>query len=635
MSVNIDLRYKTAKHKKLLDALMARIAPARQEIEADRKQDFQRHDELYDAYIRETDQDKIRKQRVDDGDPDYYTVVVPQSYAALLTAHTYWTSVFLTRSPVLQYTARHGEPQMKVQATEAIMDYQMMVGKMLGPMYQWFHDAPKYGYSVLYDCWEKDIIQMSRIEEREVTFFGIPAIPPRTKKTKVTEQHVRYLGNKVFNVHPAHFWPDWRVPLVDYQKGEFVARYVELSWNALVKGKAQGQYFNLDAVKNYQAHYTRDKFRDEGATVDLPAENTLTGMYDINSVDMQTGAEIIIELIPKDWELGKSEYPEKWVFTIIQDAIIIEARPFTRAHGEFPVTVLPMDQDAYSAYSKSILDRLKPMNDAVTWLMNQHFFAVRNSLGNNFIYDPSRVVTKDLTRRGTSKLIRLKESAYGTDIRSVISQLPVTDVTGNHMRDMEGVANIMQRIFGINDNLMGQVHPGGRKTATEVRTSSTFGVNRLKTTAEYWSAVGFTPLSQRLLLNTQQLYDREQQFKIAGGLATDAQFIDVNSSTLSGAFDFVPVDGTMPIDRYAQANLWKEIIFGASKIPQIGQKYDLGGMFAWMAQLSGMKNIKQFEIQIMPDGQVENEFDKGNMVRAQNLEGPTEPGQIPGMGATG
>jgi hypothetical protein len=103
-------------------------------------------------------------------------------------------------------------------------------------------------------------------------------------------------------------------------------------------------------------------------------------------------------------------------------------------------------------------------------------------------------------------------------------------------------------------------------------------------------------------------------------------------------YDFVPVDGTMPIDRYAQANLWRETLMGAAKIPQIAGRYDIGRMFGWMAQLAGLKNIKQFEIQVQPDAAVMQGMQRGNMV-PMSKETPeslasVEPGQIPGMGRT-
>jgi len=34
------------------------------------------------------------------------------------------------------------------------------------------------------------------------------------------------------------------------------------------------------------------------------------------------------------------------------------------------------------------------------------------------------------------------------------------------------------------------------------------------------------------------------------------------------------------------------------------QQYDVAGIFSWMAQLAGLKNISQFRIQVQPDDAV-------------------------------
>lgn len=93
----------------------------------------------------------------------------------------------------------------------------------------------------------------------------------------------------------------------------------------------------------------------------------------------------------------------------------------------------------------------------------------------------------------------------------------------------------------------------------------------------------------------------------------------------------MPVDGALPIDRMAQANLWKEILAGLTRMPpQIMQTYDVAKIFAWTASLGGLKNINQFKIQLLPDGQLANQAQAGNVIPMpqRQLPGPaTAPGQ--------
>jgi len=52
-----------------------------------------------------------------------------------------------------------------------------------------------------------------------------------------------------------------------------------------------------------------------------------------------------------------------------------------------------------------------------------------------------------------------------------------------------------------------------------------------------------------------------------------------------------------------------------------------------VAQLGGLKNINRFRIQVVPDGMMQQEMQRGNVVPMRT--NPSEPGQIPGMGPTG
>jgi hypothetical protein len=191
---------------------------------------------------------------------------------------------------------------------------------------------------------------------------------------------------------------------------------------------------------------------------------------------------------------------------------------------------------------------------------------------------------------------------------------------------------IGERTLGVNDQIMGSLNTGsGRKTATEVRSSTSFGVNRMKTMCEYMSASGFSPHSQKLVQSSQQFYDASQKLRRVGSFAMDAgeAFLNVSPEDIAGFFDFVPVDGTLPVDRMAQANLWKELMANIQRMPpQIAQSYDWGKMFGWVASLSGLKNISQFRIQVAPDAMLQQQAQMGNVI-------PMQRPQIPGPGLAG
>jgi hypothetical protein len=195
-----------------------------------------------------------------------------------------------------------------------------------------------------------------------------------------------------------------------------------------------------------------------------------------------------------------------------------------------------------------------------------------------------------------------------------------------------------QRVTGVVDNLMGMVNTSGRKTATEVRTSTGFSTNRLKTPAEYASACGWSPLSQMMLQNTQQLYDMEQKFKIAGTLNFDGQdpniqngAIQISPEDIAGFYDFVPVDGTAPIDRLAQATFWKELLVQLGQAPQVAMEWDIGGMLAHAMKLTGERNIDRFRINIAPDQKLAAMAQQGNAIPVGGKSGGTPPAAVGGI----
>ena len=333
------------------------------------------------------------------------------------------------------------------------------------------------------------------------------------------------------------------------------------------------------------------------------------------------------------------------MFSVTADfGLVFGAQPLGALHNKFPFHVLEFEPEAYGLINRGIPEIIEPIQTTMDWLINSHFYNVRKVMNDQFVVDPSRVVMKDLLDPLPGNLIRLRPSAYNTDTRTAINQLQVTDVTQNHLRDIQLMLALGERTLGVSDQILGALSGGGRKTATEVRAASTFGISRLKTVSEYFSSMGWAPLAQMMVQNSQQYYDADKKFRIVGDLVQEAgqQFIQVNPESITGFFDFIPVDGTLPVDRMAQANLWTQMFAQIQKMPQVAQQYDLGRIFAWVAQLAGLKNINQFKIQIQPDGVLEQQAQQGNVVAGPGArpprptaEGqPGPPTQIPNIGNT-
>ena len=636
------LKYGEPLHRKIADALRNRLRLSEGKMRS-RYTQMAQNEELFQAYIPERDVDALRRlNRESNGVPEYRTIEIPHSYAVLMTAHTYFSSVFLSRNPVLQLMARHGEPEMRRAAIETLLAYQVSIGQMLVPLYIWLLDPGKYGYGVIGHHWDSDTVRVRTFQEVPVTFMGVP-IGNKTKTQEVVEEVPGYEGNRVFNVRPQDFFPDPRVALAHFQKGEFCARYSEVPWNEIYEGQSTGRYFNYPTLLRMKQ--TKEVSQDAGQinrdtggrTTELPGSQAEEAGYDV-PVGFVKGHEIFMKLVPKDWRLGSGDKQEIWVFNITSNGVIFGAMPLGELHGKFPFDVLLDEVDGYTITPHSTLERCKPLNDVLTWLINTHFYNVRAAMNNQLVVDPSMIVMKDAENPDPGKLIRLKPEAYGKDVRTAITQLQVMDVTRTHIGgDLNVIIDFLARMTGTSDNIMGMINSGGRKTATEVRQSTSFGVNRLKTMCEWHSAVGWAPFTQKLVQSTQQHYRSEKQFRIVGDLAQfSPNLTRVTPADIAGFFDYEPVDGTLPVDRFAQANLWQMIMGQMKEYPQIMATYDIAKIFAWVAQLAGIKNMTQFRL--IPNGTVGPQVQSGNVVplsAAMKETNLNEPGQVPNLGATG
>lgn len=655
-SLTLDINPQSSLHCMIADACRERVLSSKRSYDAKHTK-WREAEDAAMAFIPEKDIDAIRRgKRDNEGIPQYTTIYIPYSYGILMTSHTYWTTVFLSRNPVLQFSGRHGESEKQTQALEALMSYQVDVGRMLVPWYVWLYDVGKYGCGILGTYWEEEFANVSSIEEQEETYFGGMLKTGKKKKVKITKRIKGYEGNKNYNVRPYDFLPDPRVTLADFQKGEFCAVFRKIGWNDVLRRAELGYYTNVDMLKPSKNKQSYDQGEQGSPRIERPGENLPSNpefLDNRNGKQTQGNStvsayELYIDLIPQDWGLGKGNLPEKWVFTITTDyKLVFGAQPLGANHDKFPFNVLVLEPEAYGILPRGMPEILKPIQDAVNWLINSHFYSVRKILNGQYIVDPSRIAISDMLDPEQGGLIRLKPAGYGTIPAEAVQQLNAVDVTQNHLRDINVMYEMGQRAVGVNDQLMGVLQNSGRKTATEVRSASTFGINRLKTNAEFFSAMGFAPMAQMMVQNAQQYYNSDMKFRIVGDLAQEAgaNFMQITPEQITGFYDFVPVDGTLPIDRFAQANLWKELLLSLKQLPDIGLQYDIGRIFAWTAQLGGLKNIQQFKLQ----PQIASPQDLAIAVNAGNLVplggggggmpgemgNMNEPAQIPMMGATG
>jgi hypothetical protein len=571
------------------------------------------------AYLPESEEDAVRRSnREVQGGQSYVTIQIPYSYALLMAAHTYMTAVFFARSPVHQFAGRHGESEQQCTALEALISYQVETGEHLVPYYIWLYDMAKYGVGILGNYWCDEVVQYSSIQMQQVGGDpNDPTIPSKIEKLQQTLQGPGFSGNRVYNVSPFDFGHDPHFPIGRFQHGEYCFVRKVLGWNEIVRRKAQGYYTNVDSIP--QKTPTTAQINESESSLKRPERPGVMdtgedGQKHPTSVEVY---EVYVELIQKEWKLGDSDFPEKWVFTILADfSLILGVEPVGSAHGKFPFDIGQQEIEGYGLFPRGLPEIARPLQNTMDWLINTHFFNVRAALNNQFIIDPSKIVVDDAEDGGPGFIYSLRPEAYGSDVKSFFYQIPVQDMTRDHMKDLQSLQQLGEIVFGVNEQMFGGLGNAGRKTATEIRTSTGFGVNRLKTSTEFISAQAMSPLSQKLVQNSQQFYDAPLKLKIVGDLAQMAgpQFLQVTPEMIAGFYDFVPVDGALPIDRMAMATLWQTLMSNMGKIPGLLQQFDISKIFTHVAQIMGIRNVNQFRIQVLPDQQLQQQAAAGNVI---------------------
>lgn len=637
MSVNIEVKPGTELHATLVKEIKARESFSFQEI-SKRVPAWEKADKRYRMYEKKKAA-TTAEQQTNPKEEDLAQIYISYDYALLLTAYTYVCSVFLSRDPVFQFMGRHGEDEMQVQAVETIMAYQMDAGRNKHPLYTWILDACRYGSGIVWVDWESRKRLITRFEDVPETVDGI-AVEGKFKTQRTQERKTIYEGNRIFNVRPYDFRPDPRVPMSRVQDGEFCGFFSEISKADLINGSRDGTYINVEEVlkKQFSTTSEGDNMWSQYTDPDgrEPAKFDSISQAKMGNDAFRNLLTMVIEIVPKEWGVDESTTPEKWIFTLCNNTTIIQARPLALDHCMFPCSVMEWEPDGYAFSARGLLEILDPLTRLLSWMFNTHVFNVRKAINNIIFADPSRIVMKDLEKAGGGGIVRLKPEAYGSSVTNSVHQLQVQDVTRQHMQEASTVMSLMQITGGVNENLMGEV-PTKRMTGTEARTSSSAAVIRLRTMCEYNSAQAWQPLSEMLLLNSQQYYTKAQKLRIAGdSLQQEYQerFMEVTPELIAGTFDFIPVDGTMPIDRFAQANLYKEFLVGIQQMPpQVAQGFDTAKLFAFALRMAGIKNVDQFKVTVLQPGQVPppgaTEVDPAGMGGDPNAGTRTAEGVIP------
>jgi hypothetical protein len=101
----------------------------------------------------------------------------------------------------------------------------------------------------------------------------------------------------------------------------------------------------------------------------------------------------------------------------------------------------------------------------------------------------------------------------------------------------------------------------------------------------------------------------------------------ITPGSVVGDFNYPIHDGTLPLDKVAMLDVWKEIFAAVLADPGIRQAYDVNKMFEFIAELGGARNIQAMRVQTQPMGQatIDGQVQAGNMLPLPKPNGGMGP----------
>jgi len=625
-------------HTKILDKLIARRDYSVEHCE-ERYEEWDRVRKHLKLYI-----DLKAKARLGDKTSDesarempfQRSVAIPVSYANLHVLLTQMSSIFTARNPMIQLSGRGPEDVFRAKMMEVLLAYDNQQTKAFSALYSMFQDALAFGTGITYDSWE--IESGAKFEYQPLAVPGVPAELLTAYLGPLAYTPIRTIGvrreyNRWKPVDPYKFRPDPRVAFWNLQDGEFCGHAYEVGYNALKKKEAPfGPYFNLSHIPKFAKNMDS---RHEKRGTDGMNESSFNLMSRDEKDRGYFAAEtMVVELIPKDWGISDDDFPMKYVFTWIDDEVIIRAHELPNVHQQFPYSVAESDPDFHSTWSPGIIELIEPMQRYINWLFNSHIENITSVLNNQWVYSPRFIERNDLEYGGPGEHIRLKNEAVEmmlsgeiADVRQFFFQVPIQDVTGpSYMNAVQYLYQMVQLLSGANDPMSGIQLPTER-SATEIHTITAKASDRLAILAKLSDENAIQPLIQRSILNRQQFTQMAQYYRILGEFAQEygMDSIFVEMQDLQGEFDYIPISGIMPEDPARSAQAWSQIMASAAQNPALqqpgpdGRQLDFRKVFDTIAQKMGITNIGRYymDVQVVPDEEAMAQEQAGNFLPVQ------------------
>jgi hypothetical protein len=605
-----NLRPGSEQHQRLLTDILRRARESHGFV-SNRFSSWNDIDEILNTYIY-TDEAEKKVRLKDPRKP--VSIVFPYSFAILETLVSYMVAAFLDE-PVFRYEGVSPEDTLGAILLEKVVNLQCNKSKIGLALHTMFRDSLVYGVGPVSVRWS------TKYGFRTVNINGF----------KAAVDSLLYEGNKIQNIDPYTLLPDPNVPIDRVQDGEFFGWVEKTTYQDLLRREKNGDdpIFNVGYLKyvlNEGSQFAGDHDRRTQKTT----KNAT--VVDEGVVKKVHVLWMYADIIPKDYGIGDSEYPEKWLFAVGNDKVVLAASPINLDHDMYPVAVAAPDYDGYTTLPLSRMEVMLGMQEVLDWLFNSHIANVRKAINDMIIYDPYLLNAKDMEEPGPGKLVRTRRPAWGKGVRDAAMQLEVRDITQAHIADSAFVVNWMQKIAAADDPMMGSLRQSGpeRLTKAEFQGTRAGATGRLERMARMIGMQAMQDIGYMMASHTQQLMSQETFVNISGRwqevLIKDYEKLiqqgkmKVSPMDLLIDYDVMVRDGSVPGNNFSES--WIQLFQTLTQSPELAQGFDIQRIFQYIARNLGAKNVDGFtKVQpvVMPDEQVQEQVQRGNMAPVEEV----------------
>jgi hypothetical protein len=613
---DLNLKPGTELHDRIVEEVLSRARDSH-EVISKRFSSWNEIDRVLTAYVPLSEEEKKLKEE-DETKP--ISIVFPYSYAVMETMLTYAMTA-LVQDPIFRYKGFSDDDTIGAILMEKKIQQDCIKHKVALSVHTMLRDCLGYGIGLGAPIWKERY--GTRYAKRSAGRMGLLGRWMGRQEQMVEENALLYEGNALENIDPYMCLPDPHVSIHRVQDGDFFGWVEENSIVGLLEDEANDEdYFNVRYVKllgDATTHINNNSKR----------EITTTKRGEV-SESVRTAADVIwmyINLIPEDWDLGDSPYPEKWLFGVAGDAIVVKAKPSRLNHGMYPVAAASPDFDGYSIAPMSRLEMLYGLQHITDFMFNSHVENVRKAINDMLVVDPFLLNMNDLANPKAGKLIRMRRPGWGKGVKDAVQQLKVEDITRQNVGDVGWIVSFMNHVSGVDEAMMGSLRQGGpeRLTGTEFSGTRASAMSRMERMAMVISLQAMQDIGYLFASHTQQLMSQETYVSTAGEWEEQLVKeygkpgnIPVSPFDISVDLDVVVRDGSTPGGQDSAA--WRALFADMLKAPELAQQFDIVRIFKHVARTMGARNVDDFvrktnniQPQTMDNETVLREAEKGNM----------------------